>query len=153
MCSKLLHGHHQLKHSSQFLPHYNDTLGLLISGPASHRTTESTGLVTSNHDHQTPYMFAQKGGGYIAVDFHLNEIFWLFYEFRFSGETKHFSSQEVIRQMQELCSQGKWWNSIRQIFSRFYKNEIQKDIPVENTTWQGAKKGICICYWAGEDNL
>ena len=73
VCSKLLHGH-ELKNYSQFLPHYNDTLGL-ISHPALHRTTESRGLVTSNHGNQTPYVFAQNEEGYIAVEFHLNENF------------------------------------------------------------------------------
>lgn len=48
MCSKLLHCH-QPKKLSQLLPHYNNTLVLLISHPAPHRTTEHTGLVTSNH--------------------------------------------------------------------------------------------------------
>lgn len=73
MCSELLRGL-QLKRDSLFLSHYNDTLDL-ISLPPPHRTAESTGLGTSNHGNQTQNVFAPNGGGYVAVEFHLNEFF------------------------------------------------------------------------------
>lgn len=74
MYFKLLHSH-QVKRYFQFLTHYNDTLGSLISGPAQHRPTKSLGLVTSNHGNKTPYMLTQTEGGYITMEHNLKEIF------------------------------------------------------------------------------
>lgn len=52
-----------------------------------------------------------------------------------------------IYQVQKLGSpSGKMMEFQKtKIFSRFYK-DIEQTIPLENNTWQEAKKGLSTCY-------
>lgn len=104
------------------------TLGL-IPHPALHRTTGNRGLVTSNHGNQTPQVCVQSEEGYIAVEFHLNVIFWLPYEFRFSRKQSISRVNRLFIKCRNcaLC-QGKW-HPIRQIFSRHLQRRNRPNYP------------------------
>lgn len=71
-----------------------------------------------------------------------------------SLEKQSISQVHRLRNKCRSCALylGKWWNSITQIFSRFYKGEIEQTTPVENTTWQGAKEGLYLLLSRGRES-
>lgn len=134
----------------------------LISRPALHRTRGQR-TSNSNHGNQTPQVFAQNEEGYIAVEFHLNAIFWLPYEFRFSRKQSISRvNRSFIKCRNCALCQGKWC-SIRQIFSGnmvFHKTDIFKTFTKKKQTelsqlkiflGKEQRKGFSY-YWAGEIN-
>lgn len=101
----------------------------LTSRPALHRTTKNRGLVTSNHGNKTPQVFAQNEEGYIAAEFHLNVIFWLPYEFRFSRKQSISRVNRLFIKCRN-CALCQWkWYSIRQIFSRHLQRRNRPNSP------------------------